>query len=119
MTPPDDLDDTGLTLTAEPDAPGTLGLRLAGSLDHESADALVRAVARHLETPPAPRLLRLECAGLTTCDALGLAALLMLGRRARAADCLLRLGNRPARLEKLLAVTGTHGYLVGQEPRQA
>ncbi|MFI0212139.1 hypothetical protein ACWGSE_20120 [Streptomyces diastaticus] len=54
MTPPDDLDDTGLPLTAEPDAPGTLGLRLAGSLDHESADALVRAVARHLETPPPP-----------------------------------------------------------------
>ncbi|MFD6852899.1 hypothetical protein ACWGSE_20125 [Streptomyces diastaticus] len=48
-----------------------------------------------------------------------MAALLMLGRRARAADCLLRLGNRPAHLEKLLAVTGTHGYLVGQEPRQA
>lgn len=51
---PDDLGGTGLTLTAEPAAPGTLALRLAGALDHESADALVREVARRLAERPAP-----------------------------------------------------------------
>ncbi|MGG7614041.1 STAS domain-containing protein, partial [Streptomyces sp. ZG43] len=84
MTPlndPDDLGGTGLALTREPAAPGTLSLRLSGALDHESADALVREVARRLAECPAPRLLRLDCAGLTGCDSLGLAALLMIGRR--------------------------------------
>ncbi|MER7783589.1 MULTISPECIES: STAS domain-containing protein [Streptomyces] len=121
MTPlndPDDLGGTGLTLAREPAAPGTLSLRLSGALDHESADALVREVARRLAECPAPRLLRLDCAGLTGCDSLGLAALLMIGRRTGAAACALRLDRRPPHLDRLLAVTGTRSYLVGpdQEP---
>ncbi|RZD86824.1 STAS domain-containing protein [Streptomyces albidoflavus] len=112
---PDDLGGTGLTLTADSAAPGTLALRLTGALDHESADALVREVARRLAERPAPRLLRLDCAGLTACDSLGLSALLMIGRRTGAAACALRLDRRPPHLDRLLEITGTHGYLVGPE----
>ncbi|MGW5393817.1 STAS domain-containing protein [Streptomyces koyangensis] len=118
---PDDLGGTGLTLTPGPAEPGTLTLRLTGALDHESADALVREVARRLAERPAPWLLRLDCAGLTACDSLGLAALLMIGRRTRAAACALRLDGRPPHLDRLLDVTGTRPYLVGpdEEPGPA
>ncbi|MFD6041076.1 STAS domain-containing protein [Streptomyces koyangensis] len=118
MTPlndPDDLGGTGLTLTPGPAEPGTLALRLTGALDHESADALVREVARRLAERPAPRLLRLDCAGLTACDSLGLSALLMIGRRTAAAACALRLDGRPPHLDRLLDVTGTRPYLVGPD----
>ncbi|MFD4986128.1 STAS domain-containing protein [Streptomyces sp. NPDC058374] len=121
MTPLDNLYGNGLTVTAEPAAPGTLCLRLTGDLDHESADALVRAVTARLGVRPAPRRLRLDCAGLTACDALGLSAFLMIGRRTRAADCALHLDRTPPHLDRLLTVTGTRGYLVGpdEEPGPA
>ncbi|MFI8908498.1 STAS domain-containing protein [Streptomyces albidoflavus] len=112
---PDGLGGTGLTLTPEPAAPGALTLRLTGALDHESADALVREVDRHLAARLAPTLLRLDCAGLAACDSLGLAALLMIGRRTGAAACALRLDRRPPHLDRLLTVTGTHRHLVGPE----
>lgn len=112
MTP---LDGTGLTVTAVPAAPGTLCPRLAGDLDHESADALVRAVADRLAACPVPHRPRLDCAGLTACDSLGLAALLTIARRTRATDRPLHLDQRPPHLDRLLTVTGTRTYLVGPD----
>ncbi|MEV7416064.1 STAS domain-containing protein [Streptomyces sp. NPDC089919] len=84
-----------------------------GELDHSSAHLLLDAAARALGGHPDARELRLDCAGVTGIDALGLSNLLMLRRRTDAAGVRLYLENRSARLERLLELTGTLEHLTG------
>ncbi|MEU0674689.1 STAS domain-containing protein [Streptomyces sp. NPDC006172] len=99
-------DDTFALSTAVDDA-GDARIRVTGDLDWDSADDLTKAARACLRADPPPRRLRLDCAAMTLCDSLGLAALLMVQREASAAGARLRLDDRPAHLERLLDITGT------------
>ena len=93
----------------------TLVVRVTGAIDHESYDTLVDAVERHLVRHPGLRELRLDCAGLHGVDALGLSGILMVHRLTEGAGVRLRLDHRPARLERLLARTGTLDHLTADD----
>ncbi|MFJ9742947.1 STAS domain-containing protein [Streptomyces sp. NPDC101166] len=99
-------DDTFELSTAVDDV-GDARIRITGDLDWDSADDLTEAARACLRADPPPRQLRLDCAAMTLCDSLGLAALLMVQREAVAAGARLRLDDRPAHLERLLEITGT------------
>lgn len=92
---------------------GVVCVRIEGDLDWDSADDLTEAARVCLHADRPPRLLVLDCRGLGLCDSAGLSALLMIHRIATAAGTRLRLDHRPAALERLLALTGTHGHLTG------
>lgn len=99
-----------LTITVHTE-PRHVTLRLVGELDYETTHQLVRAVRRELEGKPAR--LRIDCGGLVFCDTTGLSGLLDVRRRAAAAGCELYLDERPARLQRLLEITGTLAHLTG------
>ncbi|MEW2547310.1 STAS domain-containing protein [Streptomyces sp. NPDC047002] len=84
-----DLPQPLFAVTAEEVRGGVL-LRLAGGLDHETADELVDAV-RARPALAAPGELRLDCAQPASCDSTGLSALLMVRRLTAAAGTALRL----------------------------
>ncbi|MEW5351236.1 STAS domain-containing protein [Streptomyces sp. 16-176A] len=81
--------------------------RITGGLDRDTADELTEVAAALLGSGPSPRRPRLDRAGLTLCDSLGPAALLMVHREATGAGTRLRPAGRPAALRRLLDVTGT------------
>jgi anti-anti-sigma factor len=96
-------------------APAVLTVAVDGVLDYDTSDALVDAVTDRLACPgegPGPwQDLRLDCAGLTWIDSSGLAALLMIRRRAGTASVTVHLDNRPAFLDRLLHLTDTFAHL--------
>ncbi|AOT62334.1 MULTISPECIES: STAS domain-containing protein [Streptomyces] len=96
-----------LDLVTTVDGSGVARIRLGGELDWETADDLTAAARSCLTADPPPRRLRLDCAGLTLCDSLGLAALLMIHRKAGETGTPLHLDNRPPLLDRLLELTGT------------
>ncbi|MFI8368450.1 STAS domain-containing protein [Streptomyces sp. NPDC085466] len=96
------------TVTA-PD--GVLHVTLAGDLAWDSADELTDTARAHLDAPAAPTDLRVDCAGLTLCDSMGLSALLTLHRLAAAAGVRLHLDRRPPFLDRMLLITGTYEHL--------
>ncbi|MEU3823160.1 STAS domain-containing protein [Streptomyces sp. NPDC030392] len=89
------------------DRSGVARIRLAGELDWETADDLTAAARSCLSADPPPRRLHLDCAGLTLCDSLGLAALLMIRRKADEKGARLHLDNRPVLLDRILELTCT------------
>ncbi|MER5740411.1 STAS domain-containing protein [Streptomyces sp. NPDC002262] len=95
-------------------ADGTLRVHLAGDLAWDSADELLDAVRTRLATGPRPSDVRLDCARMTLCDSMGLSALLALHRLVSAAGGRLHLDHRPAFLDRLLLLTGTHEHLTGR-----
>lgn len=97
-------------------APRTVTVPVEGELDHESCEGLVRAVAVHLAARPRVDVVRVDCAGMTLCDSMGLSALLQVRRDVDAAGCRLRLDHRPAHLERLLHLTGTADHLLADGP---
>ncbi|MEU9233892.1 STAS domain-containing protein [Streptomyces subrutilus] len=97
------------------DTPDTTRLELRGELDHYCADLLLAAVDRVLADRVDLRDLHLHCAGLTAVDSVGLSALLMARRRTGAAAVRLHIEKRPLRLDRLLELTGTLGYLTTPE----
>lgn len=108
-------DDDYFTLaTARPRADAIV-ITVRGPLDYETSDDLLTAVTEELNTPPAAASLSLDLAGLTVCDSMGLAALLTIRRRTAAGGLPLRLLHRPATLDRLLDLTGTTEYLLGDE----
>ncbi|GAA4061669.1 STAS domain-containing protein [Nonomuraea soli] len=86
--------------------------RLRGDLDYVSAEDLLTVVTARLRQAPAPREIRLDCAGLGICDSTGLSVLLVIRRRADAVGTRLHLDNRGAALNRLLDITGTREHLV-------
>ncbi|MFD8566836.1 STAS domain-containing protein [Streptomyces sp. NPDC057694] len=93
---------------------GVLILVLAGALDYDTSDSFTRQTERILDDRPAPRVLRLDCAALTGVDSMGLSTLLALRRRLDRTGTTLDLTARPRSLERLLTITGTIDYLVGE-----
>ncbi|MEU6845333.1 STAS domain-containing protein [Streptomyces sp. NPDC046716] len=93
---------------------GALTLVLAGALDYDTSDSFTAQTGRVLEDHPAARVLRLDCAGLLGIDSMGLSTLLALRRRLDGAGMTLDLTARPRNLERLLTITGTHEYLIGE-----
>ncbi|MFD7736082.1 STAS domain-containing protein [Kitasatospora phosalacinea] len=96
--------------------PRTVTVPVEGELDHESCEELVRAVTVHLAARPRVGVLRLDCAGMSLCDSMGLSALLQIRRDVDAAGGRLRLDHRPAHLDRLLHLTGTADYLLADRP---
>ncbi|MFF0482904.1 STAS domain-containing protein [Streptomyces sp. NPDC004435] len=97
---------------AAPD--GVLHLTLSGELAWDSAEDLLDTARTHLDPASAPTDLRVDCAGLTLCDSMGLSALLTLHRLATAAGARLHLDDRPPLLDRLLLLTGTYEHLTGR-----
>ncbi|MFE5681086.1 STAS domain-containing protein [Streptomyces erythrochromogenes] len=98
----------GLTYTSSHEA---VRVELSGDLDHLHADRLTGAVDRLLAAHPGLRDLRLDCAGLSSVDSSGLAALLMVRRLADKAGAGLHIDGRTVQLNRILEITGTLDYL--------
>lgn len=101
-----------LEVTPSAAEPRSLRIGLGGTLDRDSADLLVTAASRQLADHPGTTELRLDCADITSCDAMGLSALLMVRRLAGEAGARIRLEGGSVCLDRLLEVTGTREHLV-------
>ncbi|MGW5861405.1 STAS domain-containing protein [Streptomyces sp. NPDC055239] len=93
------------------DTEDTVRIELHGDLDYDNADHLLRAVTDKLAEHPRLGDLHLHCAGLDVIDSMGLSILLMVHRRTSAAGVRLHLDDRTAKLDRLLALTGTLDHL--------
>ncbi|MGW6578234.1 STAS domain-containing protein [Streptomyces globisporus] len=98
------------------DEQSSVRIELHGDLDYDNADLLVQEATARLAARPALTDLHLRCAELGAVDSMGLCALLMIARRATEAGVRLHLDDRPARLERLLSLTGTLGHLTAPPP---
>ncbi|AMO63591.1 anti-sigma-factor antagonist [Mycolicibacterium phlei] len=95
----------------------TARLEVAGDLEYGSTTDLVDAVAAQLRS--GVQTVRLDLAGLTFCDSVGLSALLQMHRLTTAAGARLHLDNRPAHLDRVLELTGLLDYLTAESPEQS
>ncbi|MEU1470574.1 STAS domain-containing protein [Streptomyces sp. NPDC005761] len=93
------------------DTQDSIRIEIHGDLDHTGADLLIEEVTAQLAGRTALADLHLQCADLGAVDSMGLSALLMIGRRTTAAGVRLHLDDRPAKLDRLLDLTGTRTYL--------
>ncbi|WP_426500285.1 STAS domain-containing protein [Streptomyces sp. D54] len=93
------------------DAQDRVRIELHGDLDYDNADLLVQEALAQLAARPVLTDLHLGCAGLRAVDSTGLCALLMISRRTTEAGVRMHLDDRPARLDRLLALTGTLDHL--------
>ncbi|GGZ82005.1 STAS domain-containing protein [Streptomyces subrutilus] len=112
MNLPADLPPPLILTPVAPDA-HTVRIALSGDLDHETCDLLLSLVEGQLTDRPDMVHLHLDCAGLLACDSMGLAALLMVRRRASGAGVRLYLDHRTLPLDRLLMLTGTLEHLTG------
>ncbi len=96
------------------DTDTTVRIELHGDFDHQSADTLLDAVTEALAEPGRTHDLHVNCEGVATVDSSGLSVLLMVRRRTDAAGVRLHLHNRPAKLDRMLQVTGTWDHFTGQ-----
>lgn len=85
----------------------TVRIELHGALDYDSADLLLAAVVAEIAEHPHLYDLYLHCAGLGDIDSMGLSVLLMIHRHTSEAGIRLHLDERPGKLDRLLALTGT------------
>ncbi|MER5408563.1 STAS domain-containing protein [Streptomyces sp. NPDC002769] len=103
-----------LTLTVKAEA-GAVLVRVAGDLDFETCDELMKAVERCLgdrrDTGEGPADPRVDFSGLASIDSMGLSTLLMIRRLTDLAGVRLHLDERPVALERLLDITGTLHHL--------
>ncbi|MGW2475175.1 STAS domain-containing protein [Streptomyces sp. NPDC001665] len=95
------------------DSRDSILVEIRGDLDYTGADRLVDEITGRLSKRTAPSELRLRCAHLGTIDSMGLSALLMIHRLTTAAGARLHLDDRPAKLERLLDLTGIRSHLLG------
>ncbi|MFB8087355.1 STAS domain-containing protein [Streptomyces sp. NPDC055992] len=93
------------------DSRDSILVEIHGDLDYASADRLVAEVTSRLSKRTAPSELRLRCAHLGAVDSMGISALLMIRRLTTAAGVRLHLDDRPAKLERLLNLTGIRDHL--------
>ncbi|MEU6405800.1 STAS domain-containing protein [Streptomyces sp. NPDC046985] len=91
--------------------PAKLTVRVAGELDYDTGDDLVRVVVEHLGGQERVRDVHLDFRDLTWIDSAGLSALLMIHRRSGGAGATLHLDNRPEVLDRLLHVTKVLDHL--------
>lgn len=102
--PPDHL---RLVTPESADGPHRLRIEIHGDLDYDNADLLLEEVTAQLSARARVADLHLHCGAIGTVDSMGLATLLMIGRRTAAAGVRLHLDDRPAKLDRLLTITGT------------
>ncbi|MEV7405181.1 STAS domain-containing protein [Streptomyces sp. NPDC091267] len=93
------------TLTVEA-GPGTARVHLAGDLEYDTTDELLRRVDRCLTEQPHLRDLHLDCAQLRLCDSMGLSSFIEIRRSTAARDVRLHLDNPPPFLGRMLTITG-------------
>lgn len=101
----------------------TLTVRVVGELDHDTSDDLTGMVVPHLTAEHTWLSdVRMDFRDLTWIDSTGLAALLMVHRRAAAVGATLHLEHRPAVLERMLRLTDVLDHLTapatGAETRE-
>ncbi|GAB3164501.1 STAS domain-containing protein [Amycolatopsis sp. NPDC004378] len=92
----------------------TARVSIVGDLEFATAGQLLRLVTDRLTEYPGVRDVRLDCGEIAFCDSSGLSTLLLVQRAVTGADARLHLDNRTHALERLLALTGTAGYLIGE-----
>ncbi|MFF3565370.1 STAS domain-containing protein [Streptomyces sp. NPDC002574] len=97
----------------------TVHIEITGDLDCDNVELLSDEVTAQLDARPHLKDLHLHCAGIGTVDSMGLSVLLMIGRRTRAARARLHLDDRSAKLDRLLAITGTLEYLTTTTPTRS
>ncbi|MYW70093.1 STAS domain-containing protein [Streptomyces sp. SID8379] len=102
-----------LSLVTAGPSEGVLTVEIRGALDYETSDQFCGYARKALADHPGIRTLRLDCAGVTLVDSMGLSVLLRLRREVHGAGSRLRLERRPLRLERLLQLTGTLEHLTG------
>ncbi|QIY66849.1 STAS domain-containing protein [Streptomyces sp. RPA4-2] len=102
------------TVTVETED-GTVLVRVAGDLDFETCDELMKAVERCLgdrrDAGEEPADLRVDFSGLGSIDSTGLSTLLMIRRLTDLAGVRLHLDERPLALDRLLGITATLHHL--------
>ncbi|MFE6776419.1 STAS domain-containing protein [Streptomyces sp. NPDC057702] len=98
------------------EADGGVRVEITGDLDYDNADFLLEEVTARLAARRDLASLRLSFAHVGVIDSMGLSTLLMIARRATSAGVRLHLENRPARLDRLLVVTGTLEHLTAPPP---
>ncbi|MFE1479014.1 STAS domain-containing protein [Streptomyces cyaneofuscatus] len=98
------------------DTQDSVRIEVHGDLDYDSADILVNEVTAQLTDRPGLTDLHLHCAELTAVDSMGLCALLMISRHTTAVGVRLHLDERPAKLDRLLDLTGTLDHLTAPPP---
>ncbi|MEV1001096.1 STAS domain-containing protein [Nonomuraea sp. NPDC050202] len=77
----------------------------SGDLDYRCADLLHRQVADAWQVAPSVGLV-LDLGGLTFCDSMGVGVLVLLLNQSRAQRSPLVLSNVPARVERILSLSG-------------
>ncbi|MEV7676089.1 STAS domain-containing protein [Streptomyces sp. NPDC000963] len=107
---------TDLTVTVRSTHPQALHLAVTGDLDYESARQFTHETDQALDTHreehgPALRDLHLDFSGLTGIDSSALSALLGLRRRTHPAGTTLHLDHPPARMVRILELTGIADHL--------
>jgi anti-anti-sigma factor len=98
-----------LTLSSRISQTGQITITLAGELDYASADQAYEYVRGAIDAHGGQVLL--DMAGLTFCDAGGLGALARMSRHAGQAGSPLHLVAPPARLMKIIGITGLQDEL--------
>jgi len=91
-------------------------LRLIGELEYDTSAELLNTVKRPLAEHDRLRHLHLDCAQLTFCDTIGLAALLGVRQNTETAGVNLHLDRASDTLRHLLELTGTLEYLTASQP---
>lgn len=99
-----------LTITVNADHRAAT-VRIIGDLDAATTDEFVDTAGRVLDEHPEVRALHIDCAELGFCDSVGLSGLLLVDRRASAANVDLHIDNRPAYFERILGLTGILDHL--------
>ncbi|NJP91732.1 STAS domain-containing protein [Nonomuraea sp. FMUSA5-5] len=81
----------------------------SGDLDYRCADLLHRQIGDAWQDVPTVGVV-LDLGGLTFCDSMGVGALVLLLHQSRAQRSPLVLSSLPARVERILAITGLRGF---------
>ncbi|WP_103349203.1 STAS domain-containing protein [Amycolatopsis sp. CA-128772] len=92
----------------------TARVTITGDLEFATAGLLLRLVTARLAGHPGVHAVRLDCGALGFCDSSGLSELMQVYRVVTATGARLHLDDRQPALDRLLALTGTAGYLTGE-----
>ena len=104
-----------LTIAAEPVATGETRLRLTGSVDLVSRDALIEQGRQALRDTPTGLLLNLS--GISFMDSAGIGTLIALSREAEDRGARFAIEEPSQRVQRLLTLTGLHDAWTEQPPR--
>ena len=90
-----------------PEAPSTVELRLVGSIDVGTRQALLDAAASALSAADA---LTIDAGGVDFVDSVGIGALIMIGQMAQRARVDFRISRQSVQLERVLRIVGLDSH---------